>query len=96
MEITPGPSVTDDESVKRAIAEQLDVYHHPTSTVPMGLEGSGVVGAFGLVYGLRGLMVVDASIIPFVPRTPTNLTTIMLAEHVARHYLVPDSAKSSQ
>lgn len=96
MEITPGPSVTDDESVKRAIAEQLDVYHHPTSTVPMGLEGSGVVDAFGLVYGLRGLMVVDASIMPFVQSAPTNLTTIMLAEHVARHYLVPDSAKSSQ
>ena len=84
MEMTPGSSATDEDSVKLAIVEQLDVYHHPTSTVPMGLEGSGAVDAVGRVYGLRGLMVVDASIMPFVPTAPTNLTTIMLAEHVAR------------
>jgi choline dehydrogenase len=95
MEMKPGSSVTDDDSVKRAIVEQLDVYQHPTSTVPMGLEGSGVVDAFGRVYGLRGLMVVDASIMPFVPSAPTNLTTIVIAEHVARHCLVRDSAQTS-
>ena len=95
-EMTPGSSLTDDDSVKRAIIEQLDVYAHPTSTVPMGLEGSGVVDAFGRVYGLRGLMVVDASIMPFVPSAPTNLTTIMIAEHVARHCLMPGSAKASK
>ncbi len=93
---TPGSSVSDDDSVKRAIVEQVDVYAHPTSTVPMGLAGSGVVDAFGRVYGLRGLMVVDASIMPFVPSAPTNLTTIMIAEHVVRHCLVPGSAKASQ
>ena len=95
-EMTPGSSLTDDDSVKRAIIEQLDVYAHPTSTVPMGLEGSGVVDAFGRVYGLRGLMVVDASIMPFVPSAPTNLTTIMIAEHVARHCLMPGSTKASK
>jgi len=95
MEMTPGSSVTDDDSVKRAIVEQLDVYAHPTSTVPMGLEGSGVVDAFGRVYGLRGLMVVDASIMPFVPSAPTNLTTIMLAEHIARHCLGPHQGLSA-
>jgi hypothetical protein len=42
---------------------------------------------------MTGLMVVDASIMPFVPSAPTNLTTIMIAEHVARHGLVPGSAK---
>jgi choline dehydrogenase len=90
MEMTPGSSVTDEGSLRRAIVEQLDVYQHPTSTVPMGLEGSGVVDAFGRVYGLHGLMVVDASIMPFVPSAPTNLTTIMLAEHIAR--LLPRAA----
>jgi choline dehydrogenase len=89
MEMTPGSSVTDDDSLKRAIVEQVEVYAHPTSTVPMGLEGSGVVDAFSRVYGLRSLMVVDASIMPLVPSAPTNLTTIMIAEHVARHCLVP-------
>ena len=51
MEMTPGSSVTDADGVKRAIVQQLDVYHHPTSTAPMGLEGSGVVDAFRRVYG---------------------------------------------
>ena len=89
MEMTPGSSVTDGDRVKQAIVEQVDVYAHPTSTVPMGLEGPGVVDGFGRVYGLRGLMEVDASIMPFVPSAPTNLSTIMIAEHVARHCLAP-------
>lgn len=89
MEMTPDHSVTDDDSLKRAIVSQLDAYHHPTSTMPMGPEESGVVDSFGRVYGLRGLMVIDASIMPVVPSAPTNLTTIMIAEHVARRCLVP-------
>ena len=93
--MTPGSAVTNEDNLKRAIVEQLDVYAHPTSTVPMGLEGSGVVDTFGRVYGLRGLMVVDASIMPFVPSAPTNLTTIMIAEHVARHCLVPGATKAT-
>ena len=94
--MTPGGSVTDDDSLKQAILEQVDVYEHPTSTVPMGLEGAGaVVDSLGRVYGVRGLMVVNASIMPFVPSAPTNLTTIMIAEHVARHYLVPSATTPS-
>ena len=50
--------------------------------------GSGaVVDSLGRVYGLRSIMVVDASIMPFVPSAPTNLSTIMIAEHVARHWV---------
>ena len=33
---------------------------------------------------MRNLRVVDASIIPRVPSTVTNLTTIMAAEHIYR------------
>jgi choline dehydrogenase len=35
------------------------------------------------VRGLKGLRVIDASIFPEIPSTATNLTTIMLAEHIA-------------
>ena len=37
----------------------------------------------GRVRGVQGLRVVDASVFPEIPSTPTNLTTIMLAERIA-------------
>lgn len=84
-EMLPGPAVTDEPALRQAIAEQLDVYHHATSTVAMGREGDGVVDALGRVHGTEALMVADASIMPLAPSAPTNLTTMMIAEHVARH-----------
>jgi choline dehydrogenase len=41
-----------------------------------------VVDALGVVQGVSRLRVVDASIIPELPSTVTNLTTIMVAEHI--------------
>lgn len=82
-ELTPGSAVVGDEGLKRAITGQLDVYAHPTSSVPMGPAGTGVVDDLGRVYGVRGLMVIDASIMPIVPSAPPNLTTMMIAEHIA-------------
>jgi choline dehydrogenase-like flavoprotein len=42
-----------------------------------------VVDPEGCVIGTEGLRVVDASIMPEVPRANTNLTTSMIAEHLA-------------
>ncbi|WAS90561.1 GMC family oxidoreductase [Nannocystis punicea] len=80
-EMTPGPAVADAD-LEPVILRQLDAYAHPTSTVPMGDDG--VVDSEGRVHGVRGLMVVDASIMPGIPSAPTNLTTMMIAEHIAR------------
>lgn len=79
-ELTPGPSVANDD-LEPVIMSQLDAYAHPTSTVPMGDDG--VVDSLGKVHGVHGLMVVDASIMPGIPSAPTNLTTMMIAEHIA-------------
>ncbi|MGH8532718.1 MAG: GMC oxidoreductase, partial [Gammaproteobacteria bacterium] len=46
---------------------------------------STVVDSAGQVRHVQGLRVIDASIFPEIPSTPTNLTTIMLAEHIAAH-----------
>jgi len=57
--------------------------------VPMGeaSDPKAVVDEAGLVYGIRNLRVVDASIFPDVPSTATNLTVIMTAEKIAAQML---------
>jgi choline dehydrogenase-like flavoprotein len=47
-------------------------------------DPQAVVDATGAVRGVSNLRVVDASIIPEVPSTVTNLTTIMVAEQIFR------------
>ncbi|HYS94535.1 MAG TPA: GMC oxidoreductase, partial [Candidatus Acidoferrales bacterium] len=59
--------------------------YHPVGTARMGPAGGGgaVVDGRGRVRGVEGLAVVDASIMPNVPRANTNLTCIMIGERVA-------------
>ena len=83
-ELIPGDGATDDDTLAQAIEANLAIYGHPTSTAPMGgpTDPWAVVDSLGVVKGLSGLRVVDASIIPQVPSAVTLLTTIMLAEHI--------------
>jgi choline dehydrogenase len=82
-ELMPGESVSDDD-VAGYVFNNLAVYGHPTSTAPMGGDAVpwAVVDSVGAVKGIDRLRVVDASIIPEVPSTVTNLTTIMVAERI--------------
>ena len=88
-ELIPGDAIRD-EALPEVIAANLATYGHPTSTVPMGgaTDPAAVVDSVGAVRGLQNLRVVDASIIPRVPSTVTNLTTIMVAEHIYRRAYV--------
>ncbi|HUE58134.1 MAG TPA: GMC oxidoreductase, partial [Acidimicrobiales bacterium] len=85
LETLPGEAVTDDQLLD-AVASNLASYGHPTATAPMGGDDDpwAVVDGHGVVRGLSGLRVVDASIIPVVPSVAINPTTIMLAERIAR------------
>lgn len=62
---------------------------HPCGTCRMGAEGDpkAVVSAEGQVFGVSGLRVTDASIMPTIPSANTNLSTMMLAEKMADHVL---------
>ena len=82
-ELVPGDAVAND-TLAQAMAANLAIYGHPTSTVPMGGSGDpwAVVDSAGAVKGVSGLRVIDASIIPDVPSTAINLTVIMLAERL--------------
>lgn len=60
-------------------------YFHPVGTCKMGpaSDPDAVVDPVGRIHGLAGLHVVDASIMPTVPRANTNLPTLMVAERIA-------------
>jgi choline dehydrogenase len=83
-ELAPGDAVADDDALAQAIAGNLAVYGHPTSTAPMGGPDDlwAVVDSVGNVKGITGLRVADASIIPEITSSPTNITVIMLAERI--------------
>jgi choline dehydrogenase len=69
------PSSLDDEW----IMANVGTYHHPTGTCAMG----EVVTPRGAVFGVQGLWVADASIMPEVPAVNTNLPAMMVAERLA-------------
>jgi choline dehydrogenase len=87
-EIQPGDVIPDD-ALEHAVEADLDTYHHGSGTVPMGgdADPGAVVDPEGRVRHVEGLSVVDASIFPEIPSTPTNLTVIMLAERMAKAML---------
>src|SRR5262249_17342936 len=60
-------------------------FWHACGTCRMGARGDprSVVDPDCCVIGTEGLRVVDSSIMPEVPRANTNLTTTMIAEHMA-------------
>jgi choline dehydrogenase len=71
----------------------LDAWLRPHVTTSQPISGTwkmgpasdplAVVDQYGQVYGLTGLRVADASVMPNVMRANTNATTMMIAERVA-------------
>lgn len=62
---------------------------HATSTCRMGDANAAttVVDPDCRVLGIDGLHVIDASVMPYVPRANTHLTTVMIAERMAERLL---------
>ena len=75
QETRPGPEVDAMTHVRSAARG----FFHPVGTCAIGR----VVDGNGAVYGLTGLSVADASIMPTIPRANTNLSTLALAERLA-------------
>ena len=74
-----------DDALDRWLLREATTYSHISCTCPMGPEGDdlAVVNQFGRVYGLEGLRIVDASIMPDLVRAPINPAVMMLAERIA-------------
>ena len=77
--------VTDDERLAEHVRRNVGGTFHVCGTCRMGGpdDPGAVVDPSGRVRGIGGLRVVDASIMPTVPRGNTNIPTVMIAEKIA-------------
>jgi len=73
------PASDSDDDLREHIARTTFAIYHPVGTCAMG----SVVDDELRVTGLEGLRVVDASVMPMVPRGNTNAPVIALAERAA-------------
>jgi choline dehydrogenase len=73
------PEGDDDESIRAHVARNTTTLYHPVGTCAMG----SVVDDRLRVQGVEALRVVDASVMPMVPRGNTNAPTIAIAEKAA-------------
>jgi choline dehydrogenase len=77
----PASSARDD--VRAFIRRHAQTLYHPVGTCAMGPDDDAVVDLELRVRGVDGLRVVDASVMPIVPRGNTNAPTIAIAERAA-------------
>lgn len=86
VELVPGTGETDDEIIDALVrTKSLEAsFAHMSGSCAMMPEAlGGVVGSDLSVYGVRGLSVVDASIIPLLPATHLQATMYAVAEKAA-------------
>jgi choline dehydrogenase len=77
------PEGDSEEALRAHVARTTFAIYHPVGTCRMGEDAGAVVDGQLRVNGLEGLRVVDASVMPVVPRGNTNAPTIALAERAA-------------
>jgi choline dehydrogenase len=82
-EYAPGEQASDDEQLRAWVRRTVTTLFHPTSTCAMGGIEEAVCDPELRVRGVDGLRVVDASVMPAVPRGNTNAPTIAIAERAA-------------
>ena len=75
-----------DAQLEQCLMAECSEFWHACGTCRMGAANDprSVVDPDCRVIGVEGLRVVDASVMPEIPRANTHLTTVMIAEHYCR------------
>ncbi|SNS13164.1 choline dehydrogenase [Noviherbaspirillum humi] len=94
-EFKPGLQYRTEEELARAAGDIGTTIFHPVGTCRMGRadDAAAVVDSQLRVRGVRGLRVVDASVMPTITSGNTNSPTIMIAEKAAQ--LIRESSAAS-
>jgi 5-(hydroxymethyl)furfural/furfural oxidase len=80
----------DNRALEQFIRSKVHGVWHACGTCRMGSadDAEAVVDCHGRVIGVDGLRVVDASVMPWIPRANTNLPTMMIGEKMSDHILI--------
>ena len=79
----PDRADPDDAALVEHVRRWNQTEYHPVGTCAMGVHEQAVVDLELRVRGIERLRVVDASVMPTIPRANTNAPTIMVAEKAA-------------
>jgi choline dehydrogenase len=82
-EIDPGARAESDADLLAYVRQNSETLYHPVGTCRMGADEASVVDPELRVRGVRGLRVVDASVMPVVPNGNTNAAALMIGEKAA-------------
>jgi len=89
-EVFPGNHVQNDEQIDDYIRNTLHTANALTGTCKMGTGSDAVVGPDLRVKGVKGLRVIDSSVIPIIPGGQTATPTVMIAERASTFIKNPD------
>lgn len=81
--VQPPQALQSDDEFAAFIRQRAETIYHPVGTCRMGREGDAVVDSELRVWGMPGLRVADASVMPTLVTGNTNAPTIMIAERAA-------------
>ncbi|KAL5046289.1 hypothetical protein BDW71DRAFT_207647 [Aspergillus fruticulosus] len=88
VELVPGGNIISDEDLEAYIRGTADSLFHPSGTCAVGkFEFGGVVDAEFRVHGVKGMRVVDASVLPMLPATHIQSSVYAIAEKAAEAIL---------
>lgn len=79
----PGPEVRSKRELRAYVRRAVQTLYHPVATCAMGSSDEAVCDPNLRVRGVDSLRVVDASVMPAVPRGNTHAPTVAVAEKAA-------------
>jgi choline dehydrogenase len=82
-ELLPGPDYHGHKGRMEFVRKRADSFHHQAGSCKMGLDDMAVVDPELRVYGVEGLRVCDASVMPQVPSANCHAAIVAIAEKLS-------------